>query len=459
MVYTLRMKNLFLLTLACAGSLSAVAAPEVAPSAVTEQSLETRLTAALDNMVKKNSEDFYDAAVLVYDATGDAMAFFRMMDKQAAAGHPAACLWKSNLLGMQMKNDAAVSTVYNAMLGKASANKYVPGMVAFAANGVLPTATEAERKKGMAVLMDACRAGSAKGRALYLIVSGRIQGGLTQPEIASELKKKNFYLEEMIASMQPDMQSGVVWMEKAAEHGSLVAPFMLCQALPGEKAELYLKMALDRHYPAALGHVGMDIVVRETVNSAAADPKKVAEGMRMLSIAAMLGNPVAMQMLAYLNANGQGNNLSKENIVELFRLAHSCGEIDATAGLGYCKVLGAGCPQDVQGGLALMEDARAKGAKWVNQAFASMYFNGDGVKADMRKAIDALSEDYLNGSRHAYAMMAALTAIGNASAKPDPSSARVYLDMAIQSGDRDARMYYDMFLKEGKWRFMEELTR
>jgi TPR repeat protein len=106
-----------------------------------------------------------------------------------------------------------------------------------------------------------------------------------------------------------------------------------------------------------------------------------------------------------------------------------------------------------------MEDARAKGAKWVNQAFASMYFNGDGVKADMRKAIDALSEDYLNGSRHAYAMMAALTAIGNASAKPDPSSARVYLDMAIQSGDRDARMYYDMFLKEGKWRFMEELTR
>jgi hypothetical protein len=31
--------------------------------------------------------------------------------------------------------------------------------------------------------------------------------------------------------------------------------------------------------------------------------------------------------------------------------------------------------------------------------------------------------------------------------------------MAIQSGDRDARMYYDMFLKEGKWRFMEELTR
>lgn len=122
-------------------------------------------------------------------------------------------------------------------------------------------------------------------------------------------------------------------------------------------------------------------------------------------------------------------------------------------------VLGAGCRQDAEAGVALMEQARDKGAQWVNQALASMYFNGDGVKADMRKAMDALSEDYLNGSRHAYAMMAALTAIGNESARPNPSTARVYLNMAIQNGDMEAQAYYDAFVKEGKWRFLEELAR
>lgn len=455
-----RMKTLFLLTLACAGSLTAVAAPDKVTSAVSEQSLETRLAAVLDEMVKNNSEDFYEAAALVYDASGEVTAFFRLMDKFAAQGKPAACLWKSMLLRMQMKANPALKAEFQKILTGASAGKYIPGMVAYAANGLLPEMSAAEQKKAKAVLMDACRQGSAKGRALYLMVSGRIQnGGLTQPEIASELKKNNFYLEEMIASLQMDMQSGVVWLEKASDHGSQVAPFMLSQMLQGEKAAQFMKLALERHYPAAMGHVGTEMVLRETVSEENASAQKKAEGLRMLAISAMLGNPVSMQWLAFLNASGQGAAVSHEQVYELFRMAHLCGDVDGTAGMGYCLVLGSGCKKDAKAGLALMEQARAKGAKWVNQALASMYFNGDGVAPDMRKAIDALSEDFLCGSRHAYAMMAVLTAIGNASAKPDTNAARVYLDMAVQNGDVRARELYEVFLKEGKWRFMEELLR
>lgn len=455
------MKRLFLLSLACAGGLCSAAAPVKAPAAAAEQSVQTRLSAVLQDMVKKNSDDFYDAAVLVYDATGDVTSFFRMMSELADKGNPAAMLWKARHCYIKAAAQRRECTEGLRLLEKAVASRYVPAMVEYAAKATLQTKDEKQAKKGMSVLMDACRQGSFKARALYLTVSGRIQnGGLTQPEIVSELKKKNFYLEEMIASLQVEQESGVVWLERATEHGSSFAPFILSQAVTdAEKSRKYLQMAVDRHEPAALGHVGMQATTAEMVQNGGESAQRMAQGLRTLSIAAMLNTPAAVQMLAFLYANGQGGDIPRERIVELFRLAHECGEPNGTAGLGYCKVLGAGCPQDVQGGVALMEQARDKGSNWVNQALASLYFNGDGVKADMRKAIDAFSEDYLNGNRHAYAMMAVLTALGNASAKPDSRAARVYLNMAIGGGDIQAQQLYDVFVKEGKWRFMDDLTR
>lgn len=455
------MKRLFLLSLACAGSLCAVAAPEKTPAAAAEQSVQTRLATILQDMVKKNSDDFYDAAALVYDATGDVTAFIRMMSDMADKGNAAAKLWKARHCYIKAAAQRRNSAEGLKLLEGAVASRYVPAMVEYAAKATLQTDDEKLAKRGMSVLMDACRQGSPKARALYLTVSGRIQnGGLTQPEIVSELKKKNFYLEEMIASLQVEQESGVVWLERAAEHGSSFAPFILSQAVTdAAKSSQYLQLAVERHEPAALGHVGMQTTMAEMVQNGGESAERMAQGMRSLGIAAMLNTPAAVQMLAFLYANGQGTDIPRERIAELFRLAHECGEPNGTAGLGYCKVLGAGCPQDVQGGIALMEQARDKGSNWVNQALASLYFNGDGVKADMRKAIDAFSEDHLNGNRHAYAMMAVLTALGNDSAKPDPRSARVYLNMAISGGDVQAQQLYDVFLKEGKWRFMDDLTR
>ena len=455
------MKHLFLLTLACAGSLTAVAAPAKVTASAVGQSVEKRLNAILQSMVKKNSEDFYEAAAAVYDSTaGDESVFFTLMQKAAQKGNPAAQLWLARFYAMQAPGDASAATKALRLMEQAAAKKYVPAMVEYAGSSHVQNTTEAQQKRALAVLMDACKLGSAKARALYLMLTGRMSsGGLTQPEIASELKKKNYYLEEMVAAMQPDSQSGMVWMVRASEHGSAFAPFALCQVVSPEEADGYMKLAVERHLPAALGHVGTRMVLTETVKVDGMDEKAHKEGLRMLSLSAMMCTPSSLQMLAYFYANGQGGAVSKERIYELFRLAHAAGEPDGTAGMGYCMVLGAGCRQDAEAGVALMEQARDKGAQWVNQALASMYFNGDGVKADMRKAMDALSEDYLNGSRHAYAMMAALTAIGNESARPNPSTARVYLNMAIQNGDMEAQAYYDAFVKEGKWRFLEELAR
>lgn len=457
------MKNVLLLSLICAAGLIAAestVAPSASAGAPVVAGVESRLNAVLQDMVKKNSEDFYEAAALVYDDCGDVLTFFRLMTKAAESGNPAAALWLSHYLSVQSATNPELLTRAGTLLEGASAAGYVPAMVEYAGSVNMNEVESAVKKKAMTALMNACRKGSAKGRALYLMVSGRMaNGSITQPEIVSELKKKNYYLEEMIAAMQPDTSSARVWMERAAEHGSAFAPFALYQVDSSEKSATYIQQAVERHLPAAMGRYGTELVLRETLDIEKCDDKKVAEGLRLLSMAVMMGDAVSYQMLAYLHANGQGKNIPKERIYELFQLAHRCGDPNGTAGVGYCKVLGVGCKQDAAEGLALMEKARDRNAQWVNQALASMYFNGDGVAPDLRKAVDALMDDHISGSRHAYAMMAVITAIGNASAKPDPSTARIYLNMAIEAGEADAPLYYDSFVKEGKWRFMDELTR
>ena len=452
------MKNTILLALFCAAALSQ-AAPAVKTPAVS-QSVETALNVALQDMVKKNSEDFYDAAVAVYDKGGNMMTFAEMMTAAADKGNPAAQLWQARYLKMFAPTEPQVMTKVTKLLEKAVATGYVPAMVEYAGVIYSDTESDSERKKALNVLMQACKKGSPKARALYLMVSGRMQtSGLSAPEIVSELKKKNYYLEEMIAAAQSDETSFSIWMERASEHGSAFAAFTLCQFVDQAKADEYLKLAVDRHLPAALGHMGLGIVRREAARMEQYDAKVAAEGLRMLNLSAMLCTPAAFSSLAGLYAEGYGENVSREVICELFRISHRCGDPNGTAGLGYCMVLGAGCKQDAKAGVALMENARDKGAQWVNQALASMYFNGDGVPADMNKAVSALTDDYVNGSRHAYAIMAAITALGNASAKGDERSARMYLQMAVSNGDFQAQEFYDMIVKEGKWRFLEELTK
>lgn len=157
----------------------------------------------------------------------------------------------------------------------------------------------------------------------------------------------------------------------------------------------------------------------------------------MLAIAAMLSSPDAAATLAMAYANTEMPEVPVERVYRLFEYAHKCGLAEGSAGLGYCMVLGAGCPRDEEKGMALMNSARDRGAMWVNQALASVYFNGAGkIKPDMRKALDALAADAAAGSVYAYAMMAGLSALGNETSKPDTTAAEVYMKFALERNPR-----------------------
>ena len=445
---------LFAFAAATVGAAPAAPVPVTAADAQLQQKLQDVLRA----MVKSGSEDFYDAASLVLNATGDESAFLPMMEKAAAAGSSAAQYW----LAMRLLPVAVPGTAEHARLeqlvNKAVSGKYSPAMI-------LASQLKAETNPtaALTVLMEACRLGNAKARALYLLQSGRLaNGNLSLPEVASELKKNNHYLEEIIANMQTTELKAFEWMQKASAHGSSTAPYILSQTLmPGDTEEDCLKRlitAADRHNVMALYMYGL-VNLRgnefyEGVQNNAAEAK------RLLQLAAMLGAPEAAVQLAVFYSTGELPGGDAARIYRLFEYASQCGIPAGMAGVGVCKVLGAGCKADAEGGLKLLNAVREKGDQWVNKALASLYFNGcGGLKPDLRKALDYLTEDAAQGGYYSYAIAAGLAAVGNSVTPPDASMADYYLNTALSNPEIAgmAREIYDVIVASEGWRFMPVL--
>lgn len=448
----------YLLLAAASASVGAVHAAPSAPTIANAQ-LQQKLVEILRNMVKIGSDDFYDAAVLVLNATGDESALWPMMEKAAAAGSSAAQYWLAVQklpfaeLGSQEYNDVML------LLNKAVKGKYSPALILSAQ----VKAQNGDTNGALADLMEACRLGNPKARAIYLMQTGRLQpGNLELPEIASELKKKNHYLEELIAGMQTTEQGAYEWMIRAKEHGSPTAPCILSQ-IPERTAEEALpdlKLAAERHNIMALYMYGLIHYQGSALSAEFKD--NPAEAKRFLQLAAMLGSPDAAAILAEFYAIGHFAGSTPERTYKLFAFAARYGLPNGIAGVGLCKVLGAGCKADVDLGLKLMNSARDKGGQWVNKALASIYFNGcAGIKPDLRKALDFLSEDAVRGGVLSCSLAAGIAALGNSENPADASMAEYYLDAAtsIPEFAEEARRMYNIIVTKKEWYFMPVLEK
>lgn len=437
-----------------------VCVAQVAPAsvAVDHAQLQQKLQDVLRGMVQSGSEDFYEAASIVLNATGDESSFLPMMEKAAVAGSSAAQYWLAlRCLPVAVPGSADYAQLEK-WVDKAVKGKYSPAMI-------LASQLKAETnpKAALSVLMDACRLGNAKARALYLLQSGRLAAGnLDLPEVASELKKNNHYLEEIIANLQTTELKAFEWMQKAAQHGSPTAPYILSQTLmPGDTEEdclNRLKTAVERHNVMALYMYGLvNLRGNEFYEGV---QNNTAEAKRLLQLASMLGAPEAAVQLAVFYSTGELSGADAARIYRLFEYASQCGVPAGMAGVGVCKVLGAGCKADVEGGLKLLLAARDKGDQWVNKALASLYYNGcAGLKPDLRKALDYLTADAAQGGYYSYAIAAGLAAVGNASNPPDAAMADYYLSSALSNPEvaAVARQMYDVIVASKGWRFMPVL--
>lgn len=417
------------------------------------QDLNAAFASALSAVQKSQSEDLYSVAEVVLQSGGTEADFYRLMKQMGEAGNPVAQKWLAQFILQSVTGGlhdlvTAPEASRARELMKASADAgYLPALVEmarFVGSGVGAPASETE---GMKYLMKASASGSGRARAAYLLLTGRLENGkFDAPEVESELKKNNFHLEEVIASLYGDSPEAVAWLEKASAHGSPTAPFLLGQNKvdSDEAASLaLLQLSAERHLPESLATLGVLQLNGEEAES----------GLRNLQLAFMLGYTPAATTLAaqYLN---RPDIYSAEHVFNIYHLGAELHDDRSSVAHAYCLVTGRGCTPSPEQGIATLRELAYAGSPYANIALADLYFNGCGVEPDMMKAINYLGEADAAGVPNAYVLMAVLTQLGNAAAKPDARRAELYLKMAEERGEIGARSIFDALVAEKSWHFL-----
>lgn len=430
------------------------------PAVQAEISDPAPVQEALAQVAQENSEDLFPAVEAVLNAGGDVEDYMRLMRAAAKDGAPAAQLWlaRTELEKLIVKGGDAVMAdeavrASKALAGAAKAG-YVPALLEQSHLAGAGIGRQPSEKEGMRLLTEACKAGSVRARAAYLLVSGRLDArDWTLPEVASELDKGNFYLEEIIASLYGTEEDAKAWYEKAAEHGSARAAYVLSQAyeesISEEQAAAYLKLAAERHLPEALAAVGM----LEINGDGAIVPVNREQGMRRLQQSLMLGyQPVAVTLASQYMA--EPGKHSAESILALYKNAAELGDGRAMVAYAYCLATGRGCAADADKGKEMLKNLAYNGMPYASLALADLLFNGVGGEPDVRAAVNALGEAASAGVPQCYTLMAALTAFGTEKTKGDERRAESYLRMAEDNHEQAPRELYQSMLEEKQWHFL-----
>lgn len=437
-------------------------AEESAPApAPTSADLTAALSAELERMLRENDEDFYNVAVLLTKSTGNWISMDGVLAAAAEKGEPVSQYWtaKRELDKRELKGDISLPGPDFAKalkLLRASASRgYLPACVACANLIGSGIGCEANREEALRFLQEACKKGSARARAVYMMVSGRIEAGkFDTPEMKYELDRGNFYLEELVAdyyAAQQDREKCVEWLKRASRNGSASAAFRLAVLYSAEESgdlsedpAPYLKLATERHWPEALCMSG----------KVAAGQGDAVRTVDLLSAAAQLGSGDACRVLAEICGESGGTGITPELITGLMQRSFELGDLNGTAGYAYCRVLSSESPEEAAKWLALLEQSADSMSVSAYKALASLRFNGaPGVAPDMRRAVYYLGEARSLGYVQADALIAALAALGCEGTPPDPSRAEAYLKMAVEALPI-SQQWYDQLIKEKGWIFL-----
>ena len=425
--------------------------------------------AALDAVKEAQSDKLGPVVTAVLDATGgDEQAYLRLMREASDAGHPVALTWSAmqmlrQLYGQQanLVTDPAAQRV-RATMEQAASLGYLPAVVEMAHLSGSGVGAEADEKEGMKYLMQACTSGSARARAAYLLLSGRLEKeGASGAAVASELRKNNFYVEEFLSALtaQTDETRSQEWLTMAASHGSPGAACTLALYYLQQGKETlgydFLKLAVEREHPEALAQLASMSLPGTELPPALRELIKpdTDAAIRLFQRAMLLGYTPAIIPLAG-ELHKQPEKYSAERVFELYRMAADAGDPRGGVAFGYCLAVGRGCQPDAARGVKILTQLVDAGVPFANMALADLYFNGTGVEADMSRALSALTAAAASGVPQSYTLMAVIAHLGNASRAADPARAQVYLRMAEERGERDPRAAFDTMVQAGTWRFI-----
>ena len=424
---------------------------------------------ALDEVQKAQSDNLGPVVTAVLDATGgDEQAYLRLMREAADAGHPVALYWVAGQALRQLQfqrmdsPQAPEAARLRAAVEQAASAGYVPAIVEMAhlcGNGI---GGERDEKAAMQHLMKACTMGNQRARSVYLLFSGRLEKeGAEDAAVASELKKNNYYVEELLASIvaPTDEAKSREWTTRAAEHGSpsaagnLALYYMLQKQY--DKGYDFLKMAVERNHPASLARLASMSLPDATLPPELRELIKpdTEAAIRLFQRSMLLGYSDAIIPLAG-ELHKQPEKYSAERVFELYRLAADAGDPRGGVAYGYCLTVGRGCKADGEQGVRILNQLVDAGVSFANMALADLYFNGSGVEPDLTKALSCLSAASAAGVPQCYTLMAVIAQLGNASRASDPFRAKTYLRMAAERGERNPQEAFDTMVQSGGWKFI-----
>ncbi|MBP3499830.1 MAG: sel1 repeat family protein [Akkermansia sp.] len=430
---------------------------------------ESACMAALDTVKNSQSEYMGPVVTAVMDATGgDERMYAQLLKKAADSGHPVALTWLARQSLRQLQaarvnlETAPEAARLRAVMEQAASQGYIPAVVEmahFCGSGIGAPANE---KEGMKYLMQACKANSARARAAYLLLSGRLEKeGATGAAVASELKRNNFYVEEFLSAFTApsDEAKSREWLTLASKHGSpgaacSLALYYLNQGKDALGYE-FLKLAAERDHAEALAQLAALTLPGAELSPGLKGIIKpdAEESIRLFRRAVLLGYPRALIPLAG-EYHKQPEKYAPERVFELYRQAADAGDPRGGVAYAYCLVVGRGCSPDAERGIRILRQLVDAGVPFANMALADLYFNGSGVEADMTKALSCLTTAASMGVPQSYTLMAVISQLGNAAKPSDPARARMYLRMAQERGEISPQQTFDTMVQAGSWKFM-----
>ena len=441
----------------------------ICPVAAQVADAQSACMKALDAVKNSQSENLGPVITAVLDATGgDEHAYTEIMKKAADAGHPVALTWlaRQALLQLQAQGGdvtkAPEAARLRSVMEQAAEQGYVPAIVEMAHYCGSGIGSAPDEKKGMDYLMQACKANSARARAAYLLLTGRLEKeGENGAAVKAELNRKNFYVEEFLAAFtaQTNSAKSLEWLSQAASHGSPSAACALAlhYIQQGNDALGYdfLKTAVEREHPEAMAQLAAMTLPSAELNPGlkAIIPPDTEKAIQLFRRAVLLGYTPALIPLAG-EYHKQPEKYPDERVFELYRQAADAGDPRGGVAYAYSLVEGRGCSPDAPRGIRILNQLVDAGVPFANLALADLYFNGTGVQADMLKAISCLNAAASVGVPQSYTLMAVISQLGNAAKAPDPTRARIYLHMAEERGELAPQQAFDTMVKAGRWKFM-----
>lgn len=440
------------------GAQEPVAASAAPSASAVASAVSPEVAELLARMEKENSQDFYAVmeallAEMPLDKVPEAM------QKAAEAGSPAAVWWLSRWDMTRLASIGAdrqthpLAVQHRAAMQKAALTGYLPARLEYMRMVGGGVGAAADEKRAMGLLMDICATGDARARAEYLLLSGRLEkaDALDAPEITSELKKKNAYLEELIGTLYGREPQAQQWLQEATEHGSAEAPRLLAaffaESLGEQRFQELMQLAAERHSPSAVAFQG---IIRTVLRDGSLNTED-EKARRLLEIALLLGAAEGVAPLS-MHYIGHPEQYFPDRLLALSRIGMEMGNEVAAVNYAYCMACGYGCKAAPERAIALLEGLAEAGVGAAHVALASVFYNGRQGKADLRRAVDELGQGASLGMSHMYSTMAALTAMGNAVTKPDAGRAAALLKMAKeQEGELEAQTAYDSIMEAKTW--------